>query len=304
VPYSAVIAWLKRIENVPGFAPMPRPRPACWRRDPWMRRLNAALGRPPRSGRANWPARLTSRRSFVRFSRINCARSSRGWLIFVAGLDARSHPTASLLRGAPGFIATPEPRRLEIVAAFPDGESIVRSEGAPFGLIGIDFAARRRNRVNGRIAGVAPGGLTLSVEEAFGNCPKYIAPRETPAATHPGAWRDVPALDAEACKTIAASVGFLVASSGSGGVDISHRGGPPGFVEIQPDGAFRIPDYPGNNYFNTLGNLLENPEAGLLFPDFVTGRVLRISGRAQVDFTKRFWTFQPSTAQRLISAPF
>jgi predicted pyridoxine 5'-phosphate oxidase superfamily flavin-nucleotide-binding protein len=99
-------------------------------------------------------------------------------------------------------------------------------------------------------------------------------------------------------------VGFFVASSGSGGVDISHRGGPSGFVGIAPDGALHIPDYPGNNYFNTLGNLLENPEAALLFPDFAKGCVLRLSGRARVDLASRSWTFEPSAVQRLVGAVF
>ncbi|PPQ38681.1 hypothetical protein SAMN06265338_101238 [Rhodoblastus acidophilus] len=223
-------------------------------------------------------------------------------LAFVAGLDAHGRPAASLLRGAPGFITAPEPSRLEIAAAFPDGESIVRASGAPFGVIGVDFAARRRNRVNGRIVGATSDSLTLAVEEAFGNCPKYIAPREAPATNGPGAWSDLPALDAAARKTIAGGVRFFVASSGSGGVDISHRGGPPGFVEIAPEGTLRIPDYPGNNYFNTLGNLLEHPEAALLFPDAPDGGALRLSGRARVDLAARSWSFEPERTQRLIRA--
>ncbi|HUO53218.1 MAG TPA: hypothetical protein VMU18_00650, partial [Rhodoblastus sp.] len=63
-------------------------------------------------------------------------------LIFVAGLDAAGHPAASLLRGAPGFIACPGPWRLEIAARFPSGEGLLAEAGAPFGLIGLDFAAR------------------------------------------------------------------------------------------------------------------------------------------------------------------
>lgn len=224
-------------------------------------------------------------------------------VVFVAGLDARGHPAASFLRGAPGFIATPEPRRLEIAAAFPDSEAIVHDEGAPFGVIGVDFATRRRNRVNGRIAHAAPGGLTLSVEEAFGNCPKYITPRDTQPAVPPGVWADMPGVDDAAREAIAASLCFLVASRGSGGVDISHRGGPSGFVAIESDGALRIPDYSGNNYFNTLGNLLENPDAALLFPDFATGGALRLQGQARVDFGTRSWTFRSSAAQRLIIPP-
>ena len=110
-------------------------------------------------------------------------------LVFVAGLDAAGSPTASMLRGAPGFLSSPEPRRLEIAARFPAGETLVAEGGAPFGLIGIDFSARRRNRVNGRIVAAHGVGWTLAVDEAFGNCPKYIAPRELhPGGSDPGAW--------------------------------------------------------------------------------------------------------------------
>src|SRR6185503_17409934 len=78
---------------------------------------------------------------------------------------------------------------------------------------------------------------------------------------------------------------FFVASRGpDGGLDVSHRGGAPGFVESMRDGALRIPDYPGNSMFNTFGNLLRDPRAGLLFADFEHGHVLRLTGRARLDF--------------------
>jgi hypothetical protein len=46
----------------------------------------------------------------------------------------------------------------------------------------------------------------------------------------------------------------------------------------------RIPDYAGNKFFNTLGNLLCDPRAGLLFVDFATGGLLHITGRARIDW--------------------
>ena len=60
-------------------------------------------------------------------------------------------------------------------------------------------------------------------------------------------------------------------------VDVSHRGGKPGFVRIDGD-VLTIPDFAGNLHFNTLGNLLVNPRAGLLFIDFATGDLLQLSG--------------------------
>ncbi|WYX49477.1 pyridoxamine 5'-phosphate oxidase family protein [Achromobacter xylosoxidans] len=64
-------------------------------------------------------------------------------------------------------------------------------------------------------------------------------------------------------------------------VDVSHRGGMPGFVRIDGD-TLTIPDFSGNRFFNTLGNMVLNPRAGLLFIDFERGDVLQVSGRAEV----------------------
>ncbi len=66
------------------------------------------------------------------------------------------------------------------------------------------------------------------------------------------------------------------------GVDISHRGGKPGFVRIDDDRTLSIPDFAGNLYFNPFGNLALNPLAGLLLIDFVQGDLLDLTGRAEV----------------------
>jgi predicted pyridoxine 5'-phosphate oxidase superfamily flavin-nucleotide-binding protein len=226
-------------------------------------------------------------------------------LVFTAGLDAAGHPAASLLRGAPGFVSCPEPHRMEIAAPFPANERLSAEPGAPFGVIGVDFAARRRNRVNGRIVSAGADGLAVAVDEAFGNCPKYIAPRELfPGAYAPGEWTPLPALDADARKRIEAAEIFFIASRGPDGVDMSHRGGPPGFVDISPNDELHIPDFPGNNYFNTFGNLLHDPRAALLFPDFPGGTALHLAGEARLSLSgeERTWTFAPREA-RLLRVP-
>ena len=79
---------------------------------------------------------------------------------------------------------------------------------------------------------------------------------------------------------------FFVASyadTASGrAVDVSHRGGNPGFVQVERDGSLLIPDYPGNRFFNTFGNILETGRAGLVIPDFDTGAVLQLTGAAEL----------------------
>lgn len=69
------------------------------------------------------------------------------------------------------------------------------------------------------------------------------------------------------------------------------------------DGWLTIPDFVGNRFFNTLGNIAVNPRAGLTFPDFSTGGLLQMSGEAELlseapngvppDGAERYWRFRP-----------
>jgi hypothetical protein len=70
-------------------------------------------------------------------------------------------------------------------------------------------------------------------------------------------------------------------------VDVSHRGGKPGFVRVDIDGGrgvLTIPDFRGNFMFNTLGNLAADPRAGLLLVGFEHGGTLQLSGRARIEW--------------------
>ena len=50
----------------------------------------------------------------------------------------------------------------------------------------------------------------------------------------------------------------------------------------EADGVLTIPDYSGNRFFNTLGNLAANPKAGLVFVDFATGTLLQMTGDTEL----------------------
>ena len=63
---------------------------------------------------------------------------------------------------------------------------------------------------------------------------------------------------------------------------IDKCGGNPGFVTLVDDRTLRIPDYPGNSMFNTLGNFTANPRAGLIFLDFESHRTLQLTGRPEI----------------------
>jgi predicted pyridoxine 5'-phosphate oxidase superfamily flavin-nucleotide-binding protein len=158
--------------------------------------------------------------------------------------------------------------------------------GRPLGLLGIELPTRRRNRANGRIATVGESGFLVAVEQSFGNCPKYIVRRDylSMAQRQAVTAEAISSLGADARDLIAKTSTFFVASSAGPNAlaDVSHRGGQPGFISLEADGTLTIPDYAGNNFFNTLGNLLVNPAAGLLFPDFETGDLLQLTGTAEL----------------------
>jgi uncharacterized protein len=240
-------------------------------------------------------------------------------LLFMAAVDADGFPCPTFLRGVPGFVACPDPARMEIAAAVFRGDSLgsVLRPGTEIGLLGVDFTTRRRNRVNGRIASLGAQGMSVAVAEAFGNCPKYIRPRyafDALVSDKPRFWEPLESFDGALKAAVAGAETFFVASSANcacGGVDISHRGGAPGFLDIEADGAIVVPDFLGNGYFNTLGNLLLQPRAGLLFPNFETGEALRLAGTADIGWVgakptpssaaERLWRFRPCRAWRLRS---
>ncbi|MBV8392507.1 MAG: pyridoxamine 5'-phosphate oxidase family protein [Alphaproteobacteria bacterium] len=215
--------------------------------------------------------------------------------LFVATTDARDWPVASVLPGVPGFVASPNPTHLRVTARLPadDPATAGFGEGRPVGLLGIDLATRRRNRANGTIESLDAAGFTVAVDQSFGNCPQYIQTRQ--AEPHARAASPVQAftgLDDAARELIARADTFFVASRsrptiGHGaGLDMSHRGGRPGFVSVAGD-TLTIPDFRGNRYFNTLGNLLGDPRASLLFVDFASGELLQLQGIASIDWTDR-----------------
>ncbi|MDR3538337.1 MAG: pyridoxamine 5'-phosphate oxidase family protein [Acetobacteraceae bacterium] len=201
-------------------------------------------------------------------------------------------PAATILTGAPGFVSSPDPHRLH-VAAHPDAAdpaAALLRPGTAIGALGIDLATRRRNRVNGQVASVDPDGFAVAVAQSFGNCPQYIQGRiVADAARQPGALESLGRLDAEAVRQVVAADTFFVASGSGGrgghadGVDMSHRGGRPGFVRVAGD-ALVVPDFHGNRYFNTLGNFLLDPRAALLFVDFESGDLLHVAGMVEVDW--------------------
>jgi predicted pyridoxine 5'-phosphate oxidase superfamily flavin-nucleotide-binding protein len=172
------------------------------------------------------------------------------------------------------------------VRARPTGPLEDLPAGQPVGMIAIDFATRRRVRVNGDLTAVGPAGLEVDVEQAYGNCPQYIHHHDLETlATSKNQVRRGDRLTAQDAGLITrADTFFLGTVHPERGVDSSHRGGEPGFVRVCGS-ELSWPDYPGNNLFNSLGNLAVDDTASLLFLDFDTGRTLHLSGTATIDWT-------------------
>jgi hypothetical protein len=207
-------------------------------------------------------------------------------LVVAASIDGRGRVWASLLTGPPGFLEVLDGTRLHVNARPVPGDPLTNNLAgrAELGLLAFDPATRRRARFNGRAMLERGGGITLAVEQVYGNCRKYIQLRhledEAPPATAPVRSAGLSAAQRE---WIAAADTFFIASAHpEGGADASHRGGRPRFVRVTGDRTLSFPDYPGNNMFNTLGNLAGNPRAGLLFVDFERGDLLQITGRARL----------------------
>ncbi|MBT8152651.1 pyridoxamine 5'-phosphate oxidase family protein [Epibacterium ulvae] len=231
--------------------------------------------------------------------------------LIAAARDAAGRPWATVLEGDVGHITSPTEKSLHISGKLAPGDALsgALTGGADLGLIGIELASRRRNRVNGRIAQSDGDGLHFAVDQSFGNCPQHIHARGyhlLPKAT-PDPVSRTQELSADQQARIHAADTFFIASGfrepgehASYGMDASHRGGPAGFVRATSITQLRYPDYPGNNYFNTMGNLLRDGRAGLLFIDFATGGMLQISGRATVDATAAQLAQYPG-AQRVVT---
>ena len=118
--------------------------------------------------------------------------------------NAAGQVWASLLSGPPGFVFSPDPRRLriDIVPAAADPIAAALQPGHALGLLGIELPTRRRNRANGRVELVDETGFVLAVEQSYGNCPKYIEKRElrrVPCRLHAGHIRIDPRFGRVAC---------------------------------------------------------------------------------------------------------
>jgi predicted pyridoxine 5'-phosphate oxidase superfamily flavin-nucleotide-binding protein len=205
----------------------------------------------------------------------------------ITGRDASGRLWTSPVVGPPGFLKAASPTTL-VIGTAPQADDPLHGvpAGQPVGLIVMDFAARRRLRINGRLS-AAGTELTIDVAQAYGNCPQYIHPRSPSPNEQTQEARLIHSGNAlqpdDVDQVQSSDTFFLGTTHPEFGNDASHRGGPAGFVQADAHGL-SWPDFPGNNMFNSLGNLAVDPAAALLFIDFATGRTIQLSGAAAVQW--------------------
>ncbi|KAG9079963.1 hypothetical protein FRC06_007247 [Ceratobasidium sp. 370] len=231
-------------------------------------------------------------------------------------LDSSGRPWVSLLSsksGTTGFITSPSEVELNVEADVWEGDPITRNlkdfklnfldDGPLLAGLGIEWASRRRNKFAGTFfeAKLTEKRLRLGlrVTQTLGNCPKYISIRTVaPSPTEPQLVYDHPMLSSDSrfpdeiiqfihkCDTVFIGTSYVAnqneAALYPSHLGVNHRGGRPGFVRVRNDGrTVVLPDFSGNRFMQSLGNIQATPLAAVTILDFETGDMLYITGEAQ-----------------------
>lgn len=214
-------------------------------------------------------------------------------MVIAGSEDECGNLWASPLFGNPGFIRSPSSQRLTIDTSGSYSDTILPHlhVNCQVGLLGIDLETRRRNRVNGSVVKRDQHQVAIDVQQSFGNCPQYIQQRRLQVQPQVGKvttecfnnWSsEFLAFITNADTCFIASTCVSERADNSYGMDVSHRGGHPGFIGVDDHNRLIIPDYPGNSFFNTIGNLTVDARAGLLFLDFSGGNIITLTMTAEV----------------------
>jgi ferredoxin-NADP reductase/predicted pyridoxine 5'-phosphate oxidase superfamily flavin-nucleotide-binding protein len=234
--------------------------------------------------------------------------------VVLGAVDRQGDVWATLRTGQPGFMNSPTPEVLQIkLEPQPNDPAHEGMQpGDAIGMLGIELHTRRRNRMNGNVLRELDDRIEIVVTQAYGNCPRYINLRQYEFVEETAdIAQELTATDPLIRRMVTSADSFYVATyvvrDGQNQVDASHRGGKAGFVRMEEDGSLTIPDFSGNLFFNTLGNILLNPRAGLTFINFENGDLLQMTGTAEVllddpeiaafQGAERLWRFTP---QRIV----
>jgi uncharacterized protein len=204
----------------------------------------------------------------------------------ISSIDPQGHIWASILSGHRGFMRALDDRTVKIQALPATGDPLAENilVNDQIGMIVIDFAARRRIRINGT-AKIEKDAIRVHSEQVYSNCPKYIQARAWESKSESNAktiHRSAEFSDEQQHRIERSDTFFIASHHKDGGADASHRGGNPGFIHVVDKKTLTFPDYTGNAMFQTLGNITVNPSCGFLFIDFERGSTLQLTGTARI----------------------
>lgn len=215
-------------------------------------------------------------------------------MVVIGSLKDDGNVWCSIVFGNPGFVRAQDINTIDIDmrhAGLSDDDPLWSNitSNQSVGMLFIELPSRRRLRINGQMNKKSIDQFMLTVEQAYPNCPKYIQRRQIKKAQNFNSSIEIKSaltgvrLTEDQKTLIRQADTFFVASAYAGKdnhycVDASHRGGEPGFINFINDQTLRVPDYQGNNMFNTLGNFQSYPHAGIIFIDFDQRRLLQLSG--------------------------
>jgi len=159
-------------------------------------------------------------------------------------------------------------------------------ENLNIGMIGLNFENSKRIRINGK-GQIKDNKLKINIDEIYSNCPKYIKKRIFSKNLSTKTKQNViteSLLSTDIIHTISNLDTFFIASShNEKGVDISHKGGTNGFIKVISPIKLEFVDLPGNNLYNTLGNIYTNPYINIFFIDFDRRNTYQILGKATIE---------------------
>ncbi|KAL4245701.1 hypothetical protein ABKN59_009710 [Abortiporus biennis] len=235
----------------------------------------------------------------------------------ITTLDKSGRPWTSIAagpKGELGFISSPSSTssRLRMNIRVWDGEPLIenvkvfnQNNKMLIAGIGIEFSTRRRNKLAGYVTSLRQDGHTIDMEvevnEAIGNCPKYINLRDLVphSDTHPVV--ELSRLNMDADERLPEDLlNFIVENDTvffgttyeaaekdqkrfPSHLGQNQRGGRPGFIRVRPsDGrTVCLPDFSGNRIYTSLGNIEATPLASMTFVSFTNGDILYLTGAAR-----------------------
>ncbi|KAK4147437.1 uncharacterized protein C8A04DRAFT_34147 [Dichotomopilus funicola] len=223
----------------------------------------------------------------------------RPWTTIWGGERGFARPVAEGILGVQGLVdKTHDPVIQALLGEAVDGEVYQPENIKLMSALSVDLETRDRVKMAGKMVvgsvasksdsnTVAEAQLAMHVQESLGNCPKYLNIKDIRAhIPSPLLISSSLPLPTGALALIEQADMFFISSSNGQTMDTNHRGGPAGFVRVvsnTPDSVTLVyPEYSGNRLYQTLGNLHNNPLAGIAIPDYTTSDILYLTGSTQL----------------------